>query len=391
MSHHAQQSPEAIQQLKAQKRNSTILAIIIALLVSALIVAILFFIALSSIFKNEEQLISYSPGSAVLDDITEPQTTSEVKKQPSAPSSMSKVIAANTPSPTAIPIPKDTIVEPSLDFGNGNDFGDSWGGSNFGDGAAGAGKNTPFGKTGGKGLKGTFYDLKQDRDKKPTRLAKDFEETKKTLARIPFYMRDIKKIHRANYSASSLNNYFKASADLTFTHLAITKSPASIAPKAFGVEKEVEAAGWLIVYEGTMVTNAPRKVRFTGRFDDLLIVQINNKVVFDGSWSDYSGKLNESNELPGPSIIHNEMIKGDKFVDLRRGDKIRILVGESPGGHLGGGLFVAEEGITYKKNSGGQDILPPFTTQPLNSEDVKRLRATKYPMELNNVPVFKIE
>lgn len=140
MSHHAQLSPEVIQKLQAQKRNSTISAIVIALIISALLLAILFYIALSPIFKNEQELVSYSAGSEHVDTIEKPELTNEVEKKPSSPSSsMAKVIAANTLSPTAIAVPKDTAAEPSLDFGNGNDFGDGWGGSGFGDGAAGAG------------------------------------------------------------------------------------------------------------------------------------------------------------------------------------------------------------------------------------------------------------
>ena len=393
MSHHAQLSPEAIQQLKAQKRNSTISAIIIALLLSALIVAVLFFIALSPIFKNEEELISYSPASEIIEEITEPEKTSEVEKKPSSPSSaISKVISASTPSPTAIPIPVDTADEPSLEFGNSSDFGGGWGGSDFGSGTAGSGRSTPFGRTGGSGLKGSFYDLKQDRNREATKLAEVYAgEGASGRVKNNAYKKEIARLNRAKYSQSSLRDTFKADVELTFTHLAISNAKASIAPEAFNVEKEVKPSAWLIVYEGVISQDAPKKIRFTGRFDDLIIVYINDKIVFDGSWDDYTGKLNKENEIPGPSLIKRPMIQGDKFISFKKGDKIRILVGEAPGGYLGGGLFVAEEGVKYKKNDDGQDILPPFTSQPLTSEDIKKLKKTKYPMELNDVPVFSME
>ncbi|MFT5906259.1 MAG: hypothetical protein ACI9E1_001866, partial [Cryomorphaceae bacterium] len=60
MSLHAQLSPEAQAKLDAQKRNSTISSIIIALLICALLVAILFYIALSPLFKNTEEMVTYS-------------------------------------------------------------------------------------------------------------------------------------------------------------------------------------------------------------------------------------------------------------------------------------------------------------------------------------------
>ena len=55
---------------------------------------------------------------------------------------MSKVIAANTSSPTAIPIPEIDVPDPSTDFGDGNDFGDGWGVGD-GSGAGGGFGNIP--------------------------------------------------------------------------------------------------------------------------------------------------------------------------------------------------------------------------------------------------------
>ena len=55
---------------------------------------------------------------------------------------MSKVIAANTSSPTAIPIPEIDVPDPSTDFGDGNDFGDGWGDGD-GSGAGGGFGNIP--------------------------------------------------------------------------------------------------------------------------------------------------------------------------------------------------------------------------------------------------------
>ncbi|MGJ8656880.1 MAG: vWA domain-containing protein [Akkermansiaceae bacterium] len=139
MSQHAQLSPEAEQQLRAQKRNSTISAIIISLLSCALLVAILFYIALATISKNTEELVTYSSGVESEEKITKPEMTDQVQKKPSSPSaSMAKVIASSTPSPTAVPVPDVTITEPSLDFGDGNDFGDGWG-SGTGSGSGGGG------------------------------------------------------------------------------------------------------------------------------------------------------------------------------------------------------------------------------------------------------------
>lgn len=140
MALHSELSPEVKAKLNAQKRNSTIAAIIISLLACALIVAILFYIALSPLFKNTEEMVTYSPGTDSTEPITKPEMTNEVEKKPSSPSkSMAKVIAATTPSPTAVPVPDQTMPEPSLDFGDGNDFGDGWGSGGSGDGGGSGG------------------------------------------------------------------------------------------------------------------------------------------------------------------------------------------------------------------------------------------------------------
>lgn len=139
MSQHAQLTPEAEQQLRAQKRNSTISAIIISLLCCTLLVAILYYIALATLSKNTEELVTYSSGTESEEKLIKPEMTDQVEKKPSSPSaSMSKVIASSTPSPTAVPVPDVTVTEPTLDFGDGNDFGDGWG-SGTGAGSGGGG------------------------------------------------------------------------------------------------------------------------------------------------------------------------------------------------------------------------------------------------------------
>jgi hypothetical protein len=76
-----------------------------------------------SFYANEDDFFSEGI-------ITKPKMSNEVEKEPSNPSSsMAKVIAANTPSSTAVPVPNLTVTEPSLDFGDGDgdDFGDGFG------------------------------------------------------------------------------------------------------------------------------------------------------------------------------------------------------------------------------------------------------------------------
>ncbi len=140
MSLHAQLSPEAQARLRAQRRASTVSSIVISFLVIVLIGLILAFIFLPPLFKETPAIVSYSASTSNDDKLETKKLTQSVERKPSAPSSsMAKVIAANTTSPTAVPVPEVDVPEPSTDFGNGDDFGDGWGSGGDGGGGGGFG------------------------------------------------------------------------------------------------------------------------------------------------------------------------------------------------------------------------------------------------------------
>ncbi|MEK6231796.1 MAG: hypothetical protein N2A42_08075, partial [Luteolibacter sp.] len=138
MSIHAHLSEEAQARLNAQRRNSTISSIIISILVIVLIFLVLGIFLLPNIIKENPTIVTYA---ASLDEENEQQVkkvNTEIQRKPSAPSnSMTKVIAANTVSPTAIPVPEIDVVTPNADFGDGEDFGGGWGDGGAGGGAGG--------------------------------------------------------------------------------------------------------------------------------------------------------------------------------------------------------------------------------------------------------------
>jgi hypothetical protein len=143
MSLHAQLSPDAQARLAAQQRISTITSLIIALLLMVLVGLILWIIAMNLPSKNIPQLVSYNGTPESEENLKQKKVQTKIERKPAAPSaSMSKVIAANTSSPTAIPIPEIDVPDPSTDFGDGNDFGDGWGDGD-GSGAGGGFGNIP--------------------------------------------------------------------------------------------------------------------------------------------------------------------------------------------------------------------------------------------------------
>jgi hypothetical protein len=139
MSLHAELSPEALARLHAQKRNSTISSIIISCLVIALMLLLFAIFALPQISKDVPTIVTYSASLNDDDQIQQKKVNNTLQRKPSSPSStMAKVIAANTASPTAVPVPDVEVTTPSTDFGDAEDFGSGWG-----DGGEGGFGNIP--------------------------------------------------------------------------------------------------------------------------------------------------------------------------------------------------------------------------------------------------------
>lgn len=138
-------SPEAKDALRRQRRNASLSSVLIAILVVVLLGMTLALIFLPGYFVETASIVTYNAGRQEEEKLEKREVPRQVKRQPSAPSSsMARVIASTTPSPTAIPVPDVNVPDPSTDFGSGDDFGDGWG---SGDGAGGGGGTTFFGQT----------------------------------------------------------------------------------------------------------------------------------------------------------------------------------------------------------------------------------------------------
>jgi len=137
MSIHAHLSEEAQARLNSQKRNSTISSVVISVLVVVMIFLVLGIFLLPSIVKENPTIVTYSASLNEETEVNQKKVNNQIQRKPSAATnSMAKVIAANTSSPTAIPVPDIEVVTPNADFGDGDDFGGGWG---EGDGAGGGG------------------------------------------------------------------------------------------------------------------------------------------------------------------------------------------------------------------------------------------------------------
>ncbi|MES2981170.1 MAG: prenyltransferase/squalene oxidase repeat-containing protein [Verrucomicrobiota bacterium] len=134
---HVQLSPEALENLRRQKRNSTVSSILVSVLVVAVIFLVMGIFMLDLAIKETPTIVTYESSTEVEDTMETKKVSTQVSKKPSAPSSsMTKVIAASSSnSAVSIPVPDVVVTTPSMDFGDGADFGGGWGSAgDFGDG-----------------------------------------------------------------------------------------------------------------------------------------------------------------------------------------------------------------------------------------------------------------
>ncbi len=249
---------------------------------------------------------------------------------------------------------------------------------------------TFFGRTGqSDGLPGAFYDMKQDRERKPLPYTGSFPE----------YAANINKAADKRFSPTSLKDYYKANQQVSFTYLLVPANlPAAEGPKCFNAEKEVEPRGWFVHYSGMVTPPKAGQWRFVGFFDDLLIVYVNNKPVLDGSWVPMAGEGKDRDpdirqEFKGPSISGSRTAYFGKWVKMNEPFKLDIVVGETPGGLVGGLLMVQNKDEKYEVRADGTPILPIFTTANLEMADLTRLKNDPFAKRVQmaaNPPVFGV-
>jgi hypothetical protein len=142
MSLHAKPSPEALERLRLQKRNTSISSLAIAMLTTMLCVLILG-IFLLPVIDQDAPVVSIVSGDLPEDEPPVMPRPVRIQMNPSPPSAfMAKVLAAHTRAPLAVPVPDMEITTPSMDFGDALDFGEGTG-SEYGPGGGNFGNLPP--------------------------------------------------------------------------------------------------------------------------------------------------------------------------------------------------------------------------------------------------------
>jgi hypothetical protein len=234
-------------------------------------------------------------------------------------------------------------------------------------GGGNSGTGTAFGSSTGASdqLTGYFYDLKQTSDKKSTGMNSGL------------WPSIMAKYIAQGWDDSILEPYFKSKAPLYTDFFAISTRASEEAPKAFGLEKEVRPALWVVHYHASVVAPAEGDYRFVGFGDDLLDVKIKGTLVLDAGWISLSNKADLHQPLPnawskfyggaqGPSSIRgmgpaDGLLKmGTIFhVDTAETVDMDVLIGDA-GGECAFFLLIENVNNTYEKLPEGTPKLPYF-------------------------------
>ena len=357
-----------------KQAGSKATAILIAVGVHVLIALIAALVVILPAGKDEPEIVAAVIGPVRKKQEMRKKNVVKQTKKSSASSAAAAPIAqlmrANAVARIAMPKITKTSTGP-LGIGDAD-----FGGGGFGSGGDGLGSgSTMFGSSSTGGLVGTLYDMKQDRKKKP-------------VAYDPgtYYPR-IREVVKGKFSEAALAPYYKAKVKLGFTFLVVPSMSANAGPKAFQAEKEIQPRGWFVIYKGKLSVPETGLWRFHGIFDDLLIVFVNGRPVLDSSWVSALGdkKVKEVSKLP--RFIPYRPVYSGKWVNLKQGDEFTIILGEHPGGKVGGTLMVERKGEKYKKRANGSPILPLFSIGKISDEDWKRVAASGYQFE-RKTPAF---
>jgi len=237
--------------------------------------------------------------------------------------------------------------------------------SSGGGGATGTG--SAFGSSNGTStqLTGYFYDLKQTSDRQPTGMTQD--QWRKMMA----------KYVAQGWDDSMLAPYYKSKAPIYTGAYAISTRLSEEAPKAFGLEKEVQPGLWVIHYHARVQAPQSGEYRFIGFGDDLLEVRINGALVLDGGWislsskadlrqplqkvwSHFYGNAEGADHVPGMGPTNGLLKMGPTFhLEIADPVDMDVLIGDQ-GGECAFFLLVENVGNTYETLPDGTPKLPFF-------------------------------
>ena len=336
--------------------------LVLSILFHVILIAIAAFLVVQ-VVKGREKLKFTAPPPTQANKSQEHKVQMAKKKTSMSAPSISKRItstAVNTSialpavqmSSSSSPDLMSSVMSGMGGSGLGAGFGASGGG-----GALGGGKLTAFGfKSGGKGLEGTFYDIKQAATSHPP--ARKIASGAKIQA-------VLQEFFQKGWNKDVLKKYFSPNVKMRTVRVFIPVLGPEEATRAFEVEKEVEKSQWVILYSGSVIAPKNGKFRFRGRGDNILAVRITKGGVSQNVFFDSAGGFARDVKLfPGCQNIKNGQPPGTSgdpknkrpnetsvgpWFEVKTGEEVQvdILMGELPGTNFEAILMIEEEGKTY--------------------------------------------
>ncbi|MGA0132760.1 MAG: hypothetical protein ACO3ND_00155 [Opitutales bacterium] len=328
---------------------------------------------------------------------TKPRNIKAVTKTPTRITSKSP---SSSLAVAALPAAPMSPISGGLLSGSGSKgFGGGAGGgigSGLGGGRGGRNFVSMFGARGSgnlDGLIGTFYDIKQTKDRKPT-------ASMTGNGAIPAYRKVIQSFVDGGWSVSRFSGFYRAPDQLIASQLWIPSQSANAAPKAFGVENEVKPSRWVVHYRCMIEAPSSMPFRFVGSGDDWLVVRWDRKIALDdgyerievggdGKYKDFGQTCKDQfkiNRKPGSL----DRLMAGPWIKPVKGQKVpfEVLMGETPGGVFDMYLAIepaSSEMTTNGKYSGtGRLKLFRCATGPLPSAILKEKRGVDIDMAAND-------
>jgi PA14 domain len=250
------------------------------------------------------------------------------------------------------------------------------GGSGSGNGTGGGGM--PFfglkTQTGGA-LKGTFFDFKQDRNGRGTKMnVKKFDEACVNFA-------------KSNMNENLVNGYFRGPQSLYSTQFYIPEIPSADGPAAFSLQGKVKPDFWIVHYKGRVSPPKNGTYHFVGEGDDVMYVKFDGHLVLDSCWFKSDIVRPEATYNYASTAFPQVFKKGSAIqVEAGRTYTIEVVIGDH-GGQADACLLIEEEGVDYSKDRKGNPILPVFR---LAAGKLPPLRRGQSPLPImENGPVWK--
>jgi hypothetical protein len=336
---------------------------------------------------SDIDIMELPPETEAVEDIPAvSELASNTEPAPSAPASSPDILISTGANPNFTLISSIGPASPDVRLGTGS------GSSRSGQGSGTGGPSNKglvrgiFGspESASSTLRGTLYDLKMDKARNP--IEHDYNALMSKFAK--------------NQDKAVFAKFYQVARPLYNTHIYMPMMPAVEAPKAFGVENEIQPSEWIVHYEGVFTAPKSGTYRFAAYADDVILVAVNGKLVADGSrisigitpGESYSGAEPTEDTLKRHRLANGYLGYG-KWFNLTQGvpTPIQVVIGERPGGEFCSFLFIEEKGQKYPEVDVGGDkrpLLPLFRMQDV-SVDSGGASERSAPPFLPNGPVFQ--